>query len=70
MSNNPQFHEHVKHIGIKFHFICELVSDGTVKLHYCPTEEKIADTLTIGLPSDHFNKLRHKAGVRSMPSCS
>ena len=30
---NSQFHGHAKHIGMKFHFIREFVSDGTVKLH-------------------------------------
>ena len=25
MSKNPKFHGRAKHIGIKFHFICELV---------------------------------------------
>ena len=69
MSKNPQFHGRAKHIGIKYHFIHELVSDGTVKLRYCPTEEMIADMLTKSLPHDRFNKLRHMAGVRSMPSC-
>ena len=69
MSKNPQFHGRAKHIGIKFHFIRELVSDGSVKLQYCPTEEMIADMLTKGLPHDRFTTLRHMAGVRSMPSC-
>ena len=69
MSKNPQFHGRARHIGIKYHFIRELVSDGTVKLRYCPTEEMIADMLTKSLPHDRFNELRHMAGVRSMPSC-
>ena len=69
MSKNPKFHGRAKHIGIKFHFIRELVSDGAVKLQYCLTEEMIADMLTKGLSPDRFTKLRHMAGVRSMPSC-
>lgn len=69
MTKNPQFHGRAKHIGIKFHFIRELVSDGTVKLQYCPTEEMIADMLTKGLPREQFNKLRQMAGVKAMPGC-
>ena len=57
MTKNPQFHGRAKHIGIKFYFIRELVSDGTVKLQYCPTEEMIADILTKGLPQEQFKKL-------------
>lgn len=69
MTKNPHFHGRAKHIGIKFHFIRELVSDGTVKLQYCPTEEMIADMLTKGLPRDQFNKLRQMAGITAMPGC-
>ena len=36
MTKNPQLHGRAKYIGIKFHFIRELVSDGTVQLQYCP----------------------------------
>ena len=69
MTKNPQFHGRAKHIGINFHFIRELVSDGTVQLRYCPTEDMIADMLTKGISSDQFTKLRYLAGVREMPSC-
>ena len=69
MTKNPQYHGRAKHIGIKFHFIRELVEDGTVSIQYCPTEEMVADMLTKGLPQHQFTKLRHLAGVRLMPSC-
>ena len=68
MTKNPQFHGRTKHIDIKFHFIRELVSNGIVKLTYCPTGDMIADMLTKGLPHNHFAKLRYMAGVRSMPA--
>ena len=32
MAQNPQFHGRAKHIGIKYHFICEQVTNGTVEL--------------------------------------
>ena len=49
MAKNPQFHGRAKHIGIKYHFIREQVSSGTVDLMYCKTDEMIADMLTKGL---------------------
>ena len=61
MASNPQFHGRAKHISIKYHFIREKVSDGMVKLRYCPTNEMIADMLTKGLPKEQFAKLRHIA---------
>ena len=42
---NLQFHGRAKHIGMKFHFIREFVSDGTVKLQYCQTDDMISDML-------------------------
>ena len=69
MTRNPQFHGRTKHIGIKFHFIRDLISDGTVNVEYCPTQQMIADMLTKGLPREQFNKLRDMAGIKPMPGC-
>ena len=35
MARNPQFHKHSKHIDIRWHWICELVEDGTIKIESC-----------------------------------
>ena len=70
MMKIPQFHGRAKHIGIKFHLIRELFSDGTVQLQYCPTEHMTADMLTKDISLDQFTKLRYLAGVREMPSCN
>jgi hypothetical protein len=67
MASNPQFHGRAKHISIKYHFIRESVSDGMVKLRYCPTNEMIADMLTKGLSKEQFEKLRNMAGIIAMP---
>ena len=70
MAKNPQFHGRAKHIGIKYHFIREQVSSGTVDLKYCRTDEMIADMLTKGLSRDRLAKLRNMAGVKVMPGHS
>ena len=70
MSKNLQFHGCTKHTEIKLHFIREQVKGGAVELKYCPTEEMVADMLTIGLPQVKFAKLRHMAGVQVMPEQS
>jgi len=70
MAKNPQFHGRAKHIGIKYHFIREQVSSGTVDLKYCRTDEMIADMLTKGLSRDRLTKLRNMAGVKVMPGHS
>ena len=52
MAENPQFHGRAKHIGIKYHFVREQVTNGTVELKYCETENMVAEMLTKGLCHD------------------
>lgn len=35
MAQNAQFHERMKHIDIRHHFVREKVNDGTIELKYC-----------------------------------
>ena len=49
MTKNPQFHGKAKHVAIKYHFIHEQVSNGTVQIQYCPTGEMIVDMFTEAL---------------------
>ena len=46
MTDNLVFHDKLKHIEIKYHFIRDMVHKGAVKLKYVPTEEQVADVLT------------------------
>lgn len=47
-----------KHIEVRYHHVRHLVSDGTIKIKYCPTADQLADALTKALPKDTFNNLR------------
>ena len=49
---NPQSHGKMQHIDTKYHFVREKVQDETVELHYCPTNNMVADFLTKGLSSE------------------
>jgi len=46
----------MKHIGIRYHFICYIIKAQSIKLIYCSTDEQTADLLTKALPS---LKLKH-----------
>lgn len=46
---NPIFHNRTKHIDIRYHNICEVVSNSEVTLQYCSTNEIVADILTKNL---------------------
>jgi hypothetical protein len=54
LSVNPVFHDKSKHIGIKYHFIRDVVEKGAVKLHYVATNEQVADVLTKPLSKVKF----------------
>ena len=44
---NKQFHARTKHINIRFHFIRYIIEAGKIIIDYCPTEDMVADTLTV-----------------------
>ncbi|KAL8110256.1 hypothetical protein AgCh_026105 [Apium graveolens] len=49
---NPVQHSMTKHISIRYHFIREHVIEGTVELHFVPTDQQLADIFT-----NHYVKL-------------
>ena len=63
MSKNPVFHDKLKHIEIKYHYIRDMVQKGAVKLQYVATDEHIADVLTNPLSRVKFEYFREKLGV-------
>jgi ATP sulfurylase len=65
LSKNPVFHDHSKHIEIRYHFIRDYVQRGVVELQYISTEEQVADILTKALNMGKFVFFRDKLGVVS-----
>lgn len=63
LSNNLVLHGRSKHIDVKFHFIQNLTKDGVIELHYCRSEDQIADIMTKPLKVAAFQKLRALLGV-------
>ena len=63
MSENLVFHDKLKHIEIKYHYIRDMVQRGAVKLQYVVTDEQIADVLTKPLAKVNFEYFREKLGV-------
>jgi len=63
LSKNPVFHGRSKHIDIKFHFLRDLVKDGTINLSYYSSEAQVADIMTKTLKLEQFSKLRKMLGM-------
>ncbi|GKD53174.1 retrovirus-related pol polyprotein from transposon TNT 1-94 [Tanacetum coccineum] len=55
-----------KHIDARYHFIKEQVENEIVELYFVRMEYQLADIFTKPLPSERFNFLIEKLGMRSM----
>jgi hypothetical protein len=51
---------------IRHHFICDLVESQVVSLSFLPTDNQLADILTIPLDGSRFESLRKAIGVCDM----
>ena len=50
LCQNPVKHKRSKDIETKFHFIWDKAEDGTISIHYLPTDKMAADIFTKSLP--------------------
>ena len=47
LAKNQTYHGRTKHIEVHHHFVREKVEHGVLMVEYCPTEEQVADVLTM-----------------------
>jgi hypothetical protein len=60
---NPVFHDILKHIGIKYHYIRDMVQRKAVHVQYLPTHEKIIDIFTKPLAKTKFKYFCERLGL-------
>jgi len=63
LARNPEFHAHIKHIDIQYHFICEAVNCHLVNFKFVPTAEQAADELTKALSAVKFSRFLIQSGL-------
>jgi hypothetical protein len=63
MTENHVFHNRSKHIETPYHYICDMVQRGALKLQYISTDEQVADMLTKPLSRVKFECFRDKLGI-------
>jgi hypothetical protein len=61
MTENQKFNHRTKHIGLKYHFIKDVIEDKVVRLQYHPTATNVADMLTKALGGNKLTELRELA---------
>ena len=54
--------DHMKHVDIHYHLLCEYVKDGMVKIKFVISEEIDADLFMKNLPRNLFEKHAKKLG--------
>lgn len=59
-------HSRAKHIDIRYNFIREAITDGEIKIVYCPTEKMIADILTKSIPKAQHITLTRLIGANKV----
>ena len=64
MIENSKFSARTKHIDVRLHFVRDCVSNGTIKLKYCPSEDNVADLLTKPLAGVKMKHLRNLAELK------
>ena len=73
IARNPKITDQNKHIRARYHFLCELFEDGTIRLDYTPTLHMWADFLTKLVPVvKHWSCCQHvglKCGARVTGGC-
>nr|GEW53371.1 copia protein [Tanacetum cinerariifolium] len=66
ISCNPVQHSRTKGIVVRYHFIKEHMEKGTIELYFVKTDYQLADLFTKALPTDRFNYLVRRLGMRSL----
>lgn len=63
LTKDSNYHVHIKHIDIHYHFICFSISDGSIHLIYCPTNSMVADTHIKAPPSTKAKHFASELGL-------
>ena len=66
IARNPTFHSRTKHINVQYHFVCEVMEDGSVDFQKVHTKENPADALTKPVNTDKYIWCRSSCGLAEM----
>ena len=63
ISEIPVFHDHSKHMEMRYHYLRDMVQRRATSLRYVPTDEQTANVLTKPLSKTKFEYFQDKLGV-------
>jgi hypothetical protein len=67
IAKNERLNPRAKHIGLRYHFIRQLIADDEFRVEYVGTNDNIADIFTKPLGKGKFNNMRQRLGLGSTP---
>ena len=63
IARNPAFHSRTKHIGVQYHFVREVVEEGSVDMQKIHTKDNLADAMTKPINTEKFEWCRSSYGL-------
>ena len=63
LASNTEFHKRSKHIDVRFHFVCDVISRKEIEIHYVQSKQQLADIFTKPLPAQQFCFLRERINM-------
>ena len=63
IARNPAFHSRTKHIGVQYHFVREVVEEGSVDMQKIHTKDNLADVMTKPINTNKFIWCRSSYGL-------
>ena len=63
IARNPAFHSRTKHIRVQYHFVREVVEEGSVDMQKIHTDENLADAMSKPINADKFKWCRSAIGL-------
>ena len=57
------FHERIKHIDMRYHYIRDLIAQGDIKVCKISTHDNAADMMTKSVPTTKFELCSNLVGV-------
>ena len=67
IGSNPVQEICIKHIDIKFHYMCECIAEKKINIFFGPSEQNTANLFTKNLGHLKFEKFRAQLGVELFP---
>ena len=63
IARNSTFHSRTKHIGVQYHFVREVVENGSVDMQKIHTKYNLTDGFTKPISTDKFEWSRSSCGL-------